>query len=91
MHQMILCLVIDGVPIISGNISSLGTSSGLDFLSTMSRLDIESISIIKDAAAASLYGSRAANGVMVITTRKGNSADQPEWPEIGHWIFRFCN
>src|SRR5512133_343723 len=65
--------VVDGVPIISGNISSLGTSSGLDILSTMSPSDIESISIIKDAAAASLYGSRAANGVIVITTKKGSS------------------
>ncbi len=65
--------VIDGVPIISGNVSSLGTSSGLDILSTMSPSDIESISVIKDAAAASLYGSRAANGVIIITTKKGIS------------------
>ncbi len=65
--------VVDGVPIISGNVSSLGTSSGLDILSTMSPSDIESISIIKDAAAASLYGSRAANGVIIITTKKGSS------------------
>ncbi len=63
--------VIDGVPIISGNVSGLGTSSGLDILATLSPSDIESISIIKDAAAASLYGSRAANGVVIITTKKG--------------------
>jgi TonB-dependent SusC/RagA subfamily outer membrane receptor len=61
------------VPVISGNFSSLGTSSGLDILSTISPSDIESISVIKDAAAASLYGSRAANGVIVITTKKGSS------------------
>ncbi|MBE0675335.1 MAG: SusC/RagA family TonB-linked outer membrane protein, partial [Bacteroidales bacterium] len=65
--------VVDGVPIISGNISSLGTSSGLDILSTISPADIESITVIKDAAAASLYGSRAANGVIVISTKKGSS------------------
>lgn len=65
--------VIDGVPVISGNFSALGTSSGLDILSTISPSDIESISVIKDAAAASLYGSRAANGVIVITTKKGVS------------------
>jgi TonB-linked SusC/RagA family outer membrane protein len=65
--------VVDGVPIISGNVSTLGTSSGLDILATMNPSDIESISIIKDAAAASLYGSRAANGVIIITTRKGSS------------------
>ena len=63
--------VVDGVPIISGNVSGLGTSAGLDILSTLSPSDIESISIIKDAAAASLYGSRAANGVVIITTKKG--------------------
>lgn len=65
--------VIDGVPVISGNVSSLGTNSGFDILSTMSPSDIESISVIKDAAAASLYGSRAANGVILITTKKGIS------------------
>jgi TonB-linked SusC/RagA family outer membrane protein len=63
--------VIDGVPIISGNYSALGTSSGLDILSTISPSDIENITVIKDAAAASLYGSRAANGVIVINTKKG--------------------
>ncbi|MBU1011408.1 MAG: TonB-dependent receptor [Bacteroidetes bacterium] len=65
--------VIDGVPVISGNLSSLGTHSGLDILSTISSSSIESISVIKDAAAASLYGSRAANGVIIITTKKGIS------------------
>jgi TonB-linked SusC/RagA family outer membrane protein len=67
--------VIDGVPILSGNMSSLGTSSGLDILSTISATDIESITVIKDAAAASLYGSRAANGVIVISTKKGISGE----------------
>jgi TonB-linked SusC/RagA family outer membrane protein len=65
--------VIDGVPVISGNISAIGTSSGLDIFSTISPSSIESISVIKDAAAASLYGSRAANGVIIITTKKGSS------------------
>lgn len=65
--------VLDGVPMISGNVSSLGTSSGLDILSTINPDDIESISVIKDAAAASLYGSRAANGVIIINTKKGQA------------------
>ncbi len=65
--------VLDGVPMISGNVSSLGTSSGLDILSTLNPDDIESISVVKDAAAASLYGSRAANGVIIINTKKGKS------------------
>lgn len=63
--------VIDGVPIISGNISSLDSDSGLDIMSTINTNDIQSITVIKDAAAASLYGSRAANGVIIITTKQG--------------------
>ena len=65
--------VIDGVPVASGDYSSLGTTSGFDIMSTISNSDIESITVIKDAAAASLYGSRAANGVILITTKKGKT------------------
>lgn len=64
--------VIDGVPVISGDVSSLGTDAGLDVMSTLNPSDIESLTVIKDAAAASLYGSRAANGVVIITTKKGS-------------------
>ncbi len=44
-----------------------------NILSTLNPSDIENITVIKDAAAASLYGSRAANGVILITTKKGQS------------------
>jgi len=62
--------VVDGVPMHNGN---FGPSNGIssNVLSTLNPEDIESISILKDAAASSLYGSRAANGVVVITTKKG--------------------
>lgn len=63
--------VIDGVPMISGDVSALGTDAGLDVMSTLNTSDIENITVIKDAAAASLYGSRAANGVILITTKQG--------------------
>jgi TonB-linked SusC/RagA family outer membrane protein len=64
--------VIDGTPVTSGDISEFGYSdAGTDILSTLNTNDIESITVIKDAAAASLYGSRAANGVIVITTKSG--------------------
>lgn len=64
--------VIDGVPVMSGNIaSSTSNDAGLDIMSTISNSDIENITVIKDAAAASLYGSRAANGVILITTKSG--------------------
>ena len=61
--------VIDGVPV-----SNDGITSGLKSQSVMSSInpdDIESMTILKDAAASSLYGSRAANGVIIITTKKG--------------------
>ncbi len=61
--------VIDGVPSTSGD-----WSSGNMFTSAMNFLnpgDIESITVLKDAAAASLYGSRASNGVILITTKRG--------------------
>lgn len=63
--------VIDGVPVISGSINSISSDAGLDIMSTINSSDIENITIIKDAAAASLYGSRAANGVVLITTKTG--------------------
>ena len=66
-----LSSVIDGVPTMSGNVSTLDTDAGLDIMSTINTSDIENITVIKDAAAASLYGSRAANGVILITTKKG--------------------
>lgn len=64
--------VIDGVPVISGDIGRLETSS-VSALATLNTSDIASISVLKDAAAASLYGSRAANGVILITTKKGKA------------------
>ncbi len=60
--------VVDGVPIQSGNLSYSGDTN---LLSDLNPDDIESMSILKDAAAAALYGSRAANGVVLITTKKG--------------------
>ena len=63
--------VIDGVPATSGDYSSGNIStSAMNFLNPS---DIESITILKDAAAASLYGSRASNGVILVTTKKGKA------------------
>ena len=59
-------IVIDGVPVDNGNIS--GASNPLSFINPN---DIESFNILKDASAAAIYGSRAANGVIIITTKKG--------------------
>ncbi len=71
--------VIDGVPVTSGNLSTNGpdasymNNSKTNIMSTLNPSDIENITVIKDAAAASLYGSRAANGVILITTKKGKA------------------
>jgi TonB-linked SusC/RagA family outer membrane protein len=63
--------VIDGVPINSGDATRLQTTGNL--LSTLNPNDVESISVLKDAASQSIYGSRAANGVIVVTTKKGKA------------------
>jgi TonB-linked SusC/RagA family outer membrane protein len=71
--------VIDGVPVTSGNLStgsgseaSYMNNAKTNIMSTINPSDIENITVIKDAAAASLYGSRAANGVILITTKQGS-------------------
>ncbi|MFI5130137.1 MAG: SusC/RagA family TonB-linked outer membrane protein, partial [Chitinophagales bacterium] len=62
-------IVIDGVPTFTGDAS--GTSAAGNALASINPNDIESIDIAKDAAASAIYGSRAANGVVFITTKKG--------------------
>ena len=78
--------VVDGVPVLSGNIGASGSDSGLDVMSTLNTSDIESITVIKDAAAASLYGSRAANGVVIINTKQGKSG-KPVFSLKSDWGF----
>ena len=65
--------VVDGIPIESGSMSNLnGTEGfGLNPLAAINPGDIESIEILKDAASTAIYGSRAANGVVMITTKRG--------------------
>ncbi len=64
--------VIDGIAVDAGtDLSSTVKSSSL--MATINPDDIESVTVLKDAAAASLYGSRAANGVILITTKKGKA------------------
>ena len=65
--------VVDGVPIESNSLSSLNGSEnfGLNPLADINPGDIESIEVLKDAASTAIYGSRAANGVVLITTKRG--------------------
>lgn len=61
-------IVIDGFPIDDGDVSGLSNP-----LNTLNPNDIESFTVLKDASAAAIYGSRASNGVIIITTKKGSS------------------
>lgn len=64
--------VIDGIPFDAGTDVSSGLNS-MSALATINPDEIESMTVLKDAAAASLYGSRAVNGVVIITTKKGSA------------------
>ncbi|MBO9571837.1 MAG: SusC/RagA family TonB-linked outer membrane protein [Chitinophagaceae bacterium] len=78
-------IVVDGVPLVANNnnlnqMSSIVSTpalayknpySGLSPLNTINPLDIESVEVLRDADATAIYGSRAANGVLLITTKKG--------------------
>ena len=61
-------IVIDGVPLDNDQISGAGNN-----LSFINPNDVESFTVLKDASAAAIYGTRAANGVIIITTKKGTS------------------
>lgn len=66
--------VIDGIPVTTGDFAQVGyEGQGVNQLSDLNPGDIESITILKDAAAAAIYGARASNGVVLITTKRGSS------------------
>ena len=77
--------VVDGIPLSGGNTSAessdagLGSNSAKNPLSFLNPNDIESISILKDASASAIYGSRGANGVVFITTKSGKGARGSSW------------
>jgi TonB-linked SusC/RagA family outer membrane protein len=70
--------VIDGIPVLEGGASSpfagdQDVRSPINIMTSINPNDIESISVLKDASAAAIYGVRAANGVILITTKKGKT------------------
>ena len=66
--------VIDGVPVMTSLVNgNFDTSPNSSILSTLNPSDIESISVLKDASASAVYGVRAANGVVLITTKRGKT------------------
>jgi TonB-dependent starch-binding outer membrane protein SusC len=67
--------VIDGVPVVNGNVSNSDASSFMSALSAIDANNIASISVLKDAASTAQYGARGANGVILITTKGGQSGE----------------
>lgn len=66
-------IVVDGVPMLTGSFGQIGYSGQeIDALSDLNPNDIESFTILKDASSTAIYGSRASNGVILITTKKGS-------------------
>ena len=70
-------IVIDGLPVSNDGISGMS-----DPLSSINPEDIESFTVLKDASATAIYGSRASNGVIVITTKKGSQTTTSKVPNI---------
>ena len=67
--------VIDGVPQPTEQFVGPNTGTGTNYLAGLNPNDIESVDVLRDASAAAIYGSRAANGVIMITTKKGRNGD----------------
>ena len=73
--------VVDGVPLAGDNVTAggsnvgFGASSPKNPLNFLNPQDIETMSVLKDASATAIYGSRGANGVVIITTKSGRGAD----------------
>lgn len=82
--------VIDGIPVTntSADMGSFGT--GISTLAMLNPDDIKSIDVLKDAASASIYGSRATNGVILITTKKGETGQAKITANISSGISRFA-
>lgn len=73
--------VIDGVPMTQGNFSGINSTmggQGIDALADLNPNEIESIEVLKDASAAAIYGSRASNGVVLITTKRGAAKERAD-------------
>ncbi len=67
--------VVDGVPLDNSAFNPTGFSQGSNPLNFIAPEDIESFTVLKDASATAIYGSRGANGVIIITTKKGSKGE----------------
>ena len=83
--------VIDGIPITNTNANLVDFGEDMSSLATLNISDIESIEVLKDAASAAIYGSRANNGVIVITTKSGKQGKSEVHLNFNTGVTRFAN
>ena len=83
--------VIDGIPITNTNANLVDFGEDMSSLATLNISDIESIEVLKDAASAAIYGSRANNGVIVITTKSGKEGKSEVHLTFNTGVTRFAN
>jgi TonB-linked SusC/RagA family outer membrane protein len=67
--------IVDGMPVTSQSLSSVGGAGATNPMASLDMDNIESISVLKDASATAIYGSRASNGVVIITTKDGQAGE----------------
>ncbi len=79
--------VVDGVQTSLEDLAGYNVSN-TDYLASLNPADIESIDILKDASAAAIYGSRGANGVIIINTKKGKALAKPEFTFTANYGFQ---
>lgn len=83
--------VVDGIPILNGNASLFNMGESLSSMAVLNISDIESIEVLKDAASAAIYGSRATNGVVLITTKSGREGKTDVRLNVSSGISQFAN
>lgn len=79
-------IVVDGIPFNNENLGSVGTWGGSDKgdgISSLNPDEIESVTVLKGGTAAALYGSRASNGAILVTTKTGSKKDKAPVIEVG--------
>lgn len=83
--------VVDGIPITNSDANIYNFGESMSSLATLNLTDIESIEVLKDAASAAIYGSRATNGVIVITTKSGKSGRSDVKLNVNTGFSNFAN
>ncbi len=83
--------VVDGIPLVNNSASLYSFGEEMSSLATLNLTDIESIEVLKDAASAAIYGSRATNGVVLITTKQGREGKSDLKINYGFSITQFAN